>query len=35
MYRIEFAKKAAKFYQRIDTVTGRRLNHIFERLSDY
>lgn len=34
MYKIEFARKAAKFYQRIDTVTARRLNHIFEKLSE-
>ncbi len=34
MYRIEFARKAAKFYERTDAVTARRLNLIFERLSE-
>jgi mRNA interferase RelE/StbE len=33
MYRIEFARKAARFYQRADTITARRLNLIFNRLS--
>jgi len=28
MFRIEFAKKAAKFYKRTDAVTARRLNNI-------
>jgi mRNA interferase RelE/StbE len=32
MYRIEFARKAAKFYQRTDAATARRLNLIFEKL---
>jgi len=34
MYRIEFAKKAAKFYKRTDAVSARRLNHILKRLED-
>ncbi len=33
MYRIEFARKAAKFYQKSDTATVRRLNRICEKLS--
>lgn len=34
MYRIEFARKAAKFYKRVDAVTVRRLNSIFKRLEE-
>jgi hypothetical protein len=34
MDKIEFAKRAAKFYQRVDDPTARRLNRIFERFSD-
>jgi len=33
MYRIEFARKAAKFYQKTDTVTAQRLNRILEKLT--
>ena len=31
MYRIKFAKKAAKFYKRIDAVTVKRINRILKR----
>ena len=34
MYSIEFAKKAAKFYKRIDAVTARRLNNILNKLEE-
>ena len=34
MYRIEFAKKAAKFYKRIDAVTLKRINSILEKLEE-
>jgi len=34
MYKIELARKAAKFYQRADTITTRRLNLVFEKLSE-
>jgi len=34
MYRIEFARKAAKFYKRVDAVTVRRLNSIFRKLEE-
>ncbi|RPJ82190.1 MAG: type II toxin-antitoxin system RelE/ParE family toxin [Deltaproteobacteria bacterium] len=34
MYRIEFAKKAAKFYQKTDTATAQRLNRVLERLTE-
>jgi mRNA interferase RelE/StbE len=33
MYEIEFSKKAAKFYQKADTVTVRRLNASLDRLA--
>ncbi|MGE0082876.1 MAG: type II toxin-antitoxin system RelE/ParE family toxin [Desulfococcaceae bacterium] len=34
MYNLEFTKKAAKFYRKADTVTVRRLNHVFDKLSE-
>ena len=34
MYKIELAGKAAKFYQKADTITTRRLNLAFEKLSE-
>jgi mRNA interferase RelE/StbE len=34
MYKIEFARKAAKFYQKTDTMTVKRLNRAFEKLSE-
>ena len=34
MYEIELAKKAAKFYQKADTPTVRRLNAAFDRLAE-
>jgi mRNA interferase RelE/StbE len=34
MYKIELARKAARFYQRADTVTARRLNQAFSRLAE-
>lgn len=34
MYEIELSKKAAKFYQKADTATARRLNAAFERLAE-
>ena len=34
MYRIELSRKAAKVYQKADTVTTRRLNLAFSRLSE-
>lgn len=34
MYEIEFSKKAAKFYQKADTVTVRRLNTSLDRLAE-
>ncbi len=34
MYRIEFARKAGKFYKRIDAVTARRLNKIINKLTE-
>ncbi len=34
MYRIEFVKKAAKFYQKSNNAIARRLNIVFERLSE-
>jgi len=33
MYKIELSKKAAKFYQKVDTVTARRPNLTFAKLS--
>lgn len=33
MYRIEFARKAAKFYKRVDAVTARRINKVLKKLS--
>jgi hypothetical protein len=35
MYKIEFAKRVVKFYERVDDPTARRLNRIFERFSEY
>lgn len=32
MYEIELSKKAARFYQKADTATARRLNTAFDRL---
>ncbi len=32
MYEIELSRKAAKFYQKADTVTARRLNAAFDQL---
>jgi mRNA interferase RelE/StbE len=34
MYEIEFSRKAAKFYQKVDTPTVRRLNAAFDRLAE-
>jgi len=34
MYDIELSKKAAKFYQKADTVTVRRLNAAFDHLEE-
>ena len=34
MYEIELAKKAAKFYQKADTATVRRLNAAFDKLAE-
>ena len=34
MYEIEFAKKAAKFYQKADTPNVRRLNAAFDKLAE-
>ncbi len=34
MYRIEFAKKAARFYKKANTITTRRLNLALERLAE-
>ncbi len=34
MYKIEFARKAAKFYQQVDDATAGRLNRIFEKLAE-
>jgi mRNA interferase RelE/StbE len=34
MYRIEFARKAAKFYKRVDAITAKRLNKIFKGLEE-
>jgi len=34
MYRIELARKAAKFYKRVDAVTARRINNILNRLEE-
>jgi mRNA interferase RelE/StbE len=34
MYEIELSRKAAKFYQKADTVTVRRLNAAFDRLAE-
>ena len=34
MYRIEFARKAAKFYKRVNAVTAKRLNNIFKGLEE-
>jgi mRNA interferase RelE/StbE len=34
MYEIELSKKAAKFYQKADTATVRRLNAAFDRLAE-
>jgi mRNA interferase RelE/StbE len=34
MYRIEFARKAAKFYKRVDAVIVRRINKILEKLEE-
>jgi len=33
MYEIELSKKAAKFYQKVDTVTVRRLNAALDHLA--
>ena len=33
MYKIELSRKAAKFYQKADTITARRLNIAFDKLS--
>ena len=33
MYEIELSRKAAKFYQKADTITVRRLNAAFEHLA--
>ncbi|MBW2069867.1 MAG: type II toxin-antitoxin system RelE/ParE family toxin [Deltaproteobacteria bacterium] len=33
MYKIELSRKAARFYQKTDTVTARRLNLAFAKLS--
>ena len=34
MYRIELSRKAAKFYQKADNVTTKRLNLAFSKLSE-
>ena len=34
MYEIELSSKAAKFYQKADTATARRLNAAFDRLAE-
>jgi mRNA interferase RelE/StbE len=34
MYEIELSKKAAKFYQKANTATARRLNVAFDRLME-
>ncbi|MFP7753856.1 type II toxin-antitoxin system RelE family toxin [Thermodesulfobacteriota bacterium B35] len=34
MYEIELSRKAARFYQKIDTPTVRRLNAAFDRLAE-
>ncbi len=34
MYNIEFARKAAKFYQRVEAPVAGRLNRIFEKLAE-
>lgn len=34
MYEIELSRKAAKFYQKADTTTVRRLNAAFDRLAE-
>lgn len=34
MYEIELSRKAAKFYQKADTATVRRLNAAFDRLAE-
>lgn len=34
MYKIELSRKAAKFYQKADTVTTKRLNLAFSRLAE-
>ena len=34
MYKIELSRKAAKFYQKADTVTAKRLNLAFSRLAE-
>lgn len=34
MYEIELSRKAAKFYQKADTITVRRLNAAFDRLAE-
>jgi mRNA interferase RelE/StbE len=33
MYKVELSRKAARFYQKTDTVTARRLNLAFAKLS--
>lgn len=33
MYKIELARKAAKFYKKCDTITAKRLNFAFSKLS--
>ena len=34
MYKIELSRKAVKFYQKADTITARRLNLAFDKLSE-
>ena len=34
MFKIELSRKAAKFYQKADTVTAKRLNLAFSRLAE-
>ena len=34
MFKIELSRKAAKFYQKADTVTAKRLNLAFSRLTE-
>ena len=34
MYKLELSRKAAKFYQKADTVTAKRLNLAFSRLAE-